>query len=127
MKLKKMGTLIACGALVTVIGAVSVSASGSFTTLQVKAENGVRHYSTDDGKTWSTETPEGVTETTDENGKVTITRGKAPAEGESGTQESVAEGRLEVSGVNSLLVKVENGVKQYSTDGGKTWSQQPPK
>jgi photosystem II stability/assembly factor-like uncharacterized protein len=137
MKLKKMSTLIACGALVAAIGAVSVSASSPFTTLQVKVEDGVKHYSTDDGKTWSTEAPEGVTETTDENGKVTITRGNAPADGEAegqkfytsqhgvdeGAQEGIIDGE---AGQAGLMIKVEDGVKLYSTDGGKTWSQDAP-
>ena len=137
MKFKNMSTLIACGALVAAIGAVSVSASSPFTTLQVKVEDGVKHYSTDDGRTWSTDAPEGVTETTDESGKVTITRGNAPADGEAdgrkfytsqhgvdeGEQESVIDGE---AGQAGLLIKVEDGVKLYSTDGGKTWSEPGP-
>lgn len=55
MKFKNMSTLIACGALVAAIGAVSVSASSPFTTQQVKVEDGVKQHSTDDGRTWSTE------------------------------------------------------------------------
>ena len=137
MKFKNMSTLIACGALVAAIGAVSVSASSPFTTLQVKVEDGVKQYSTDDGRTWSTDAPEGVTETTDESGKVTITRGNAPADGEAdgrkfytsqhgvdeGAQESVIDGE---AGQAGLMIKVEDGVKLYSTDGGKTWSQDAP-
>lgn len=118
---KRVGTWIACGALVATIatiGATSVSASNLFTMLQVKVEDGVTHYSTDDGTTWSTEAPDGVTATMDADGKVTVTRGNPPAAGEGSP--------TEVSGHTSLLVKVENGVTKYSTDGGQTWSEQLP-
>jgi len=84
-------------------------------------------YSTDDGETWSTEAPEGVTRVTDEDGKVTVTRRADPAEGDGDAQEDVGEGGpTNVSGVSSLLVRLEDGVKQYSIDCGKTWSAQPP-
>jgi Neuraminidase (sialidase) len=118
---KRVGAWLACGAVVATlgtIGAASVSAASPFTMLQVKTENGVKRYSTDDGKTWSTEAPDGVTERTNADGRMTITRGIAPTDGN---------GPTETSGQTSLLVKVEDGVQQYSTDGGKTWSKQLPK
>ncbi|PZN07162.1 MAG: exo-alpha-sialidase [Bacillota bacterium] len=123
---KKWAVLVACVAFVVAFGVVSASASSPYTTLQVKVENGVPRYSTDDGNTWSAEAPDGVTWVTDADGKVTVTRGVAPGKEESGTPESVVEGGpIDISGVASLFVKVEDGVKQYSTDGGKTWSAQP--
>lgn len=100
------------------MGGVSTFASSPYVTLQVKVEDGVARYSTDDGKTWSAEAPEGAVRVTDADGKVTVTRGAAPAEGD--------DGPTDTSGVSSLLIKVEDGVKQYSTDGGKTWSTLPP-
>lgn len=105
---KKLGTLIVCGALVAGIGAVSVSAANSITTLQVKVEDGVKLYSTDDGKTWNKQAPEGVNTTIDADGKVTTTNGTPPADGQ------------------ASMTKVEDGVKSYSTDGGKTWSHEAP-
>lgn len=78
--------------------------------LMIKIENGVKLYSTDGGKTWSEQAPEGVTETAGEDGKVTTSYGIAPKEGED----------------DGILSKVENGVRTYSTDGGKTWSEQAP-
>jgi hypothetical protein len=73
-------------------------------------ENGVRSYSTDGGKTWSQNAPDGVTVSEDENGKIKIIN-RFPDKGSQG---------------KSLLVKMENGVRSYSTDGGKTWSEQAP-
>lgn len=76
--------------------------------LAVKMVNGVRTYSTDGGKTWSENFPDGVT--IDEGGKISHMIGNLPKD---------AVGK-------SLLIKVENGVRSYSTDGGKTWSEKAP-
>jgi len=144
---KKMGVLIACGVFAVAIGAVSAYASGAFSTLLVKIEDGVKFYSTDNGNTWSTQAPEGVTETADADGKVTMTRG-TPSGEEGGkkfyttergttqngeTQErprksiaADASGAVKAKGEAHLMVKEENGVKQFSTDGGKTWSREAP-
>jgi hypothetical protein len=105
---KQLGALIVCGALAAAVGTLSASAADSFSTLQVKTENGVRLYSTDDGETWSKQAPEGVTATTDADGKVIITRGTPPMEG----------------GGQASFTKVEDGVTSSSTDGGKTWTKQ---
>jgi hypothetical protein len=77
--------------------------------LMSKVEIGVRSYSTDGGKTWSTKAPDGVTET--EDGKISFMNGTPPSGDTKGT---------------SLQVKMENGVRNYSTDGGKTWSTKAP-
>ena len=78
-------------------------------TLQVKTENGVRSFSTDGGETRSQNAPEGVT-VREEDGKITITKGIPPKFGEG----------------NQMLIKVEDSVRYYSTDGGKIWSQDAP-
>lgn len=57
---KKVGAIALCGALVAAIGTGTAFAANSITSLQVKMENGVRGYSTDDGKTWSQNAPAGV-------------------------------------------------------------------
>jgi len=106
---KKLGALLVCGALVAAIGAVSAAASDSFTSLQIKYENGAKLYSTDNGETWSEQAPAGVTETVDADGKVTVQFGSEPKEGDGG-----------------LLTKMEDGFLSYSTDGGKTWTTQTP-
>ena len=67
------------------------------------------HLSTDGGKTWSQNAPEGVT-VSDKDGKFTITNGIPPKDGEG----------------DGMLIKTENGVRYYSIDGGKTWSQNAP-
>ena len=97
-------------ALVTSLGAVTGFAANSMNTLQIKEENGVRSYSTDDGKTWTHTAPKGAT-IKDEDGKITITNGAPPEDGKG----------------NQMLIKVEGGIKYYSTDGGKSWSQNAPK
>jgi hypothetical protein len=106
---KKVGAVVLCGALMATIGAGTVFAANPITSLKVKMENGVRSYSTDDGKTWSQKAPDGVS-VSDKDGKVTITNGAIP---------KIADGK-------NVMVKMENGVKSFSTDGGKNWSQKVP-
>jgi hypothetical protein len=106
---KKVAAIALCGALVVAIGAGTVFAASSMNSLQVKVENGVRTYSTDGGKTWSKNAPDGVV-VSDKDGKLTITNGIPPKDGEG----------------NGMLSKMEDGVRTYSTDGGKTWSKNAP-
>ncbi|WP_248929248.1 sialidase family protein [Paenibacillus hamazuiensis] len=75
-----------------------------------KVENGVRTYSTDGGKTWSEEAPEGLTVIDSGDGKVTFSENGLPPQGEAET----------------LAIKIENGVTLYSTDDGSTWSENAP-
>ncbi len=106
---KKVGAVVLCGALITAIGLGTAFAANSMNSLQVKMENGVRSYSTDSGKTWSKNAPEGVT-VSDQDGKLTVSNGTPLKDGEG----------------KGVLSKVENGVRSYSTDGGKTWSEKAP-
>jgi len=106
---KKAGAIVLTAAIVATLSAVTVFAASSMNTLQVKTENGIRSYSVDNGKTWSQNAPEGVT-VCEEDGKLTITKG-FPSEGGEG---------------NGLLTKMEDGVRLFSTDGGKTWSKKTP-
>lgn len=106
---KKVGAVVLCGALVAALGAGTAFATNSLSSLQVKMENGVRTYSTDDGKPWSEKAPDGVT-VSDKDGKVSITNGTPPKDGEG----------------KGILSKVEDGVRKYSMDGGKTWSKNVP-
>lgn len=106
---KKAGAIVLCTALVAVLGAGTAFAASSMNSLQVKMEKGVRSYSTDGGKTWSQDAPDGVT-VSDKDGKLTITNGVPPKDGEG----------------NGMLIKMEDGVRYYSADGGKSWSQNAP-
>lgn len=73
------------------------------TSLGVKEVDGIRSYSTDDGKTWSETIPEGLVE-----------------------QEIDPESFL-TEGESSVSVRVdEDGTPSYSTDGEKTWSKEAP-
>lgn len=105
---KRAGVVLVSGVLIATIGAGTVLAANSENSLLVKMQNGTRSYSTDGGNTWTEKAPEGVT-VSDKDGKLTITNGIAP----------------EVCG-KSILCKVENGVRNWSTDGGKTWSEETP-
>lgn len=107
---KKAGVALLCGSLVAAIGTGTVFAAGSTNSLMGKMENGVGSYSTDGGKTWSKNAADGVLLTEDKDGKVTISNGTPPKDGEG----------------KGILCKVENGVGSYSTDGGKTWSKNTP-
>ncbi len=104
---KKVGAIVFGGALVAAISTGTAFAANTINSLQIKMENGIASYSTDDGNTWSTNVPEGVT--VSEDGKVTVTNGIPPKDGEQG-----------------LLSKVEDGIRTYSTDGGNTWSTNVP-
>ncbi|MFK7696299.1 sialidase family protein [Paenibacillus sp. HJGM_3] len=106
---KKAGVVLLFGALIAALGVGTAYAANFHPSLQVKMENGVRLYSTDGGKTWSKNAPNGVT-VSDNDGKLTITNGTPPKDGEG----------------KGTLTKVENGVRSYSTDGGKTWSETAP-
>ncbi len=107
---KKVGAVVLCGSLIAAMGAGTVFAANSMNTLQVKMENGVRSYSTDDGQIWSNNVPEGVV-VNDKDDMLTISNGIPPKDGEG----------------QGILSKVENGVRTYSTDGGKSWSDKAPK
>ncbi len=106
---KRAGVVLLSGVLIATIGAGTVLAANSGNSLLVKMQNGTRSYSTDGGNTWTEKAPEGVT-VSDKDGKLTITNGIAPED---------ADGK-------SILCKVENGVRNRSTDGGKTWSEEAP-
>lgn len=106
---KKAGAVVLSTALVTALGVSTVFAANSINFLQVKMENGVKSYSTDNGKTWSQDAPYGMT-VNDEEGKLTISNGDPSKLGEG----------------KGILTKMEDGIRYYSTDGGKTWSQDAP-
>ncbi|CAH8247220.1 glycoside hydrolase [Paenibacillus melissococcoides] len=87
------------------------SEDGIITKVMAKSENGKTLYSTDDGKTWSETAPEGML---------------AFAMGEQGNIKFKMKDASEDGIKTKVMVKVENGVKLYSTDDGKTWSETAP-
>ena len=78
-------------------------------SLTIKTEGDVTHYSTDGGETWSQTAPEGVT--VNEDGSI-IAKHMNP----NGANENEIK----------ILVKNKDGVINYSTDSGETWSQTAP-
>lgn len=107
---KKAVAIVLCTALVVALSVGAVYAANPMNFLQVKTENGVRIYSTDNGKTWSQDAPDGVT-VSEKDGILTITNGVFPKGGGEGA---------------GMLIKTEDGIRYYSTDGGRTWSQNAP-
>ena len=78
---KKVGAIVLSTVLLGTLAVGTAYAASSMNPLQVKTENGVQRYSTDGGKTWSQNAPEGVT-VSDKDGKLTITNGIPPKDGE---------------------------------------------
>jgi len=110
---KKAAVALLCGALITTAGAGAALAANPDTSMLYKIQGGIASYSTDDGKTWGEKAPDGVTVSESEDSKFTVFNGLPTLSPKD------AEGK-------SLLCKVENGVRSFSTDGGKTWSEKAP-
>ncbi|BFH69734.1 hypothetical protein J27TS7_55870 [Paenibacillus dendritiformis] len=87
------------------------SADGIKSKVMIKSENGKTLYSTDDGQTWSETAPEGM---------------PALNKGEKGNVIIQTKVTSEEGMKNNVMVKLENGKKLFSTDGGQTWSEQAP-
>ncbi len=97
--------------------AANLPQSGTEVTAQVKQENGVNLYSTDGGKTWDKHTPT----TKDQAVKiVSMKDGIAQFEAVNEADLKNAESSMQI------MIKQENGVNLYSTDGGKTWDKHTP-
>ncbi|HAG44448.1 MAG TPA: exo-alpha-sialidase, partial [Clostridium sp.] len=107
---KKAGASILCGALVLTLGTGKAFASDVDGSVQVKNENGVITYSIDGGQTWSEDAPEGLAGFESEDGKIKIKNA------------NISKDDIGIS----VQVKLEDGVKLYSTDGGQTWSENVP-
>ncbi|QOT01356.1 hypothetical protein JNUCC42_14720 [Brevibacterium sp. JNUCC-42] len=112
-----IGALALAVLVPTAAFAAATPKSGTVLTAELKTENGVQFYSTDNGKTWNEFTPI----STDEAFKFTV--------GKDGVTkfESVDKDSLgDIDNAESLSIKNENGVQFYSTDNGKTWSKTAP-
>ncbi|BDR55937.1 hypothetical protein [Xylocopilactobacillus apis] len=119
-KNKKMAVLTLSIALLSVGGA-TVFAASNLTDVKGSIDNsGKVKYSTDNGKTESTELPDGAHYSKDKNGvtSISVGNGEAPKEPEDSS---------EVKESSSLSVKEEKGKTLYSVDGGKNWSESIPK
>ena len=106
---KQVGTFVLCGALVTAIGVGTALAATPATCLQVKMKDGVKTYSTDGGKTWTEKVPDGMT-ISEKDGQFTLLNG-TPLKDADGWD---------------ILVKMKDGVRTFSTDGGETWTEKAP-
>lgn len=126
----KLVAIMAAAVLMTALTTgFAYAANGGFNTLTVTVgEDGVVRYSTDDGQTWSEEAPEGAA--------VTIV---STADGVAGTVSISQEGvvsqgppSIELPAGEEAVLVTRNTFSasgeevQYSTDGGKTWSSEPP-
>ncbi|MCE5173431.1 glycoside hydrolase, partial [Paenibacillus profundus] len=107
---KKAGTAILCGALVLTLGTGTTFAADSTDSVLMKSEGGVKTYSTDGGQTWREQVSEGVLTFGNKDRKIKIKNASASND---------------VIGTK-VMVKSENGVKLYSTDGGQSWSENAP-
>jgi len=107
---KKAGASILCGALVLTLGTGKAFASDGADSVQVKNENGAITYSIDGGQTWSEDVPEGLTGFESEDEKIKIKNANI-------SRDDIGTG---------VKVKLEDGVKLYSTDDGQTWSENAP-
>ncbi|AOY78028.1 WD40/YVTN/BNR-like repeat-containing protein [Clostridium formicaceticum] len=115
---KKAGIALLCGTLVAATGAGTVFAANDSAAMLRKVENGVTIYSTDGSQTWSENAPEGVTAFNGKEGSRGFIRGMG-FNGETGYIMKIRDGA-------GYMVKLEDGVKLYSTDGGETWSENVP-
>ncbi|WP_374966598.1 sialidase family protein [Lysinibacillus sp. RS5] len=88
------------------------SAGGELNSFAVRQNaDGVTEYSTDGGKTWTKNAPKGAVVTKNADGSSDISVGTQPA-----------------GGVLNIAVRQNaDGVTEYSTDGGKTWTKNAPK
>nr|WP_162305371.1 hypothetical protein [Brevibacillus laterosporus] len=112
--------------------AAATPKSGTEMTAQVKIENGVQLYSTDNGKTWSKFSPISTEEafkfSMGKDGRGTIESTDSLGDTDSSVDFKVKSGATPKSGTEmTAQVKTENGVPFYSTDNGKTWSKTAPK
>ncbi|MBN3526494.1 WD40/YVTN/BNR-like repeat-containing protein [Paenibacillus apiarius] len=109
---KKAGAAILCGALALTLGTgtTTFAAEGATDSLLVKHENGVRTFSTDGGQTWSENAPANMPAFNMGNRNIKIKNKFASEEGIK----------------SKVMVKLENGVKLFSTDDGQTWSETAP-
>jgi Neuraminidase (sialidase) len=111
-KKMKVGMVAACAALVLSIGssmAFAANAPTEKSKMLIKGENGKTSYSTDDGATWNDGLPEGAKQITNADGSVNIMMGTPPEDGK-----------------GIMVRQMNGGDKEYSTDGGKTWSKTAP-
>lgn len=119
-KLSTSKKIVICTALVATLGAGTALAANSFQSLELKMDDGVISYSTDEGTTWNQDIPEGVT-VDQEDGAVIITGDATQDDSTLGTGTA-----LEANSYESLELKMDDGAISYSTDEGMTWSQDIP-
>ncbi|GAC43901.1 sialidase family protein, partial [Paenibacillus popilliae] len=109
---KKAGAAILCGALALTLGTgtTTFAAAGNTDSMLINNKNGVITYSTDGGQTWSENAPATMPALNMGEGNIKIKNKFASEEGMK----------------SKVMVKLEDGVKLYSTDDGQTWSETAP-
>lgn len=120
---KKVAALALVAGLTLSLGTLTAFAANHLQNLQVTVDGNGAQYSTDGGKTWSDQVPEGAVVTTDANGERSLYIG-APSD------EAKADVNAAVDAVKGAVAnaagKQEAGNWLYSTDGGQTWSNNAP-
>ncbi|QOT01437.1 hypothetical protein JNUCC42_21405 [Brevibacterium sp. JNUCC-42] len=143
-----IGALALAVLVPTAAFAATTPKSGEKISFQVKTENGVSFYSTDNGKTWNKITPISTDEAfkytmgKDGSTKVEVAdRFDTTAKGVTDAERAIdTSGFIDAEGYGfengsvgdkdrseSLMINMEKDVPLYSTDGGKTWSKTAPK
>ena len=128
--MKKMTVIIVCVALLLTLSVATVfAAAGEELGQFFKIEDGNPSYSVDGGNTWI----EGMAE--DSNIKYSLDDGKTWHEGlpPENNEDSVIVTNTNSAGEipdghESIGIDImdENGIQKYSSDGGKTWSEDVP-
>ena len=118
---KRATAAVLLGALVVAAGGTSVfAATGGFDKIMGRmTENGLQS-SSDNGETWTDGVPADVNFSAEEDGITSFSTGN----GES--VELPDSDTAPVTDDSSVIAKSEDGNVQYSTDNGKSWSDQIP-
>lgn len=91
--------------------------------VKIRRNNGKWEFSSDEGSTWSTTPPEGIYE--DENGRLRYKNSTSENINSSATEDTFKFPFSDKNG-NSVIMKREDDKWKFSSDGGKTWTEEKP-
>lgn len=120
---KKVATLALAVGLTLSLGTLTAFAANHLQSLQVTVDGYGAQYSTDGGKTWSDQVPEGAVVTTDANGERSLYIGTPSDEAKADVNAAVDAVK---DAVTNTAGKQEADNWLYSTDDGQTWSNNAP-